>query len=551
MTKKRRLWWGALTAGTSAMMLATPASGAPAVLTPTSPSTNVNPYVVPVAPGVKTSALLTVNDKPADNGYRMVGIPDGLGAFRRAGGDVVLNMNHELVGTAGIPRRHGQKGAFVSQLVIDQDSLRVEEGSDLIDPGVQYYNYATMGYGPTPPTGQPAAFSRFCSSTLTDPGQLMNERTGRGYQGQIYFANEESGAEGRSFGVTPEGTAQQLPRLGLFSWENTVPAPNRSDTTLVMGMDDSTPGEVYAYAGTKTNAGSPFDRAGLTNGANHGVRVDGVLDDATFRSLYAKGAAARFNLTEVNWNQTGAQQQAESTAKGVLKFGRPEDGHWDPNNRNDYYFVTTAGGKGTGTGGGGGLWRMRFDNVERPELGGSLTLLLDGSEGLQSPDNITIDRSGNLLIQEDPGNAPVVARILAYRIGGGQLATVAQFDPARFAPGAPNLLSMDEESSGIIDAHDLLGPGWFLFDAQVHTAAGLPPGTGPGTVEEYVENGQLLAMKVADFFPVYNAGQPPPVIPEVPLAAVIPVSALSLFGAAYVWRRRQSSGTFPGVTTSA
>ena len=43
-----------------------------------------------------------------------------------------------------------------------------------------------------------APFDRFCSSSLTDPGQLYNQRTGRGYAGQIYFANEEGGDEAGS-----------------------------------------------------------------------------------------------------------------------------------------------------------------------------------------------------------------------------------------------------------------------------------------------------------------------------------------------------------------
>ena len=71
---------------------------------------------------------------------------------------------------------------------------------------------------------------------------------------------------------------------------------------------------------------------------------------------------------------------------------------------------------------------------------------------------------------------------------------VAQFDPAKFAPtGSP--FTQDEESSGIIDAAELLGKGWFLFDAQVHTANSDP---------ELVEHGQLLAMQVPRWEDVYT-----------------------------------------------
>ena len=55
--------------------------------------------------------------------------------------------------------------------------------------------------------------------------------------------------------MTNSGPAWQLPRPGLFSWENTVGAPNLSDTTLVMGNEDAATGQVWAYVGTKQRAG--------------------------------------------------------------------------------------------------------------------------------------------------------------------------------------------------------------------------------------------------------------------------------------------------------
>ncbi|CAN5638571.1 hypothetical protein BH24ACT11_BH24ACT11_05300 [soil metagenome] len=38
----------------------------------------------------------------------------------------------------------------------------------------------------------------------------------------------------------------------------------------------------------------------------------------------------------------------------------------------------------------------------------------------------------------------------------------------------------------------------------MHSSKGLPPGTGPGTVEELVENGKLLSMQVHDWPGVYT-----------------------------------------------
>lgn len=499
------------------------------------PSTATEPYVVPVAPGVNTTSLLTVADAgSASNGYEMVGIPDGLGA-RRVGGNTELFMNHELRDSQGVVRAHGQKGAFVSKYTIDPSDNEVVAGSDLIQPGVQYYDYLTDTYASTPnaagtnPTTSevfPAygsAFARFCSGSLTAPLQLANFTSGNGTVEQIFFANEENGNEGRVFGVTTSGQAKQLPRLGLFSWENTIAAANRTDTTVVMGNEDASGGQLWVYAGTKQNTGDAFDKAGLTNGTSYVVRVGGgPLSDAAVRAAIAGSPTGKvaFDLTEVPWNQSGAEQNAEAAAEG-LTLTRIEDGAFDPKNRNAFYFLTTEGGAGAIPGrDGGGLWRLTFTDVDNPLAGGTLELLLDGSEaiGLNKPDNLTFDDDGGvLLIQEDPGNNAHVARIVAYRTSDGATATLAEFDRDLFDPAVagPNLITADEESSGIIDVSDIhyaepttpqqaldlaaagRRGGKFLFDAEAHTSTGLDDPTAQ------VERGQLLLLNVVNWNDVF------------------------------------------------
>ena len=109
---------------------------------------------------------------------------------------------------------------------------------------------------------QPAALGRFCSGTLTELGQLYSARSGRGYFGRVYFPNEETGIEGRAFGTLEDGTTKQLPRMGLFSYENVVPAANRSDTTLVMGLAESAPVKLSLLR--VTNTGDRSRRLTLT-----------------------------------------------------------------------------------------------------------------------------------------------------------------------------------------------------------------------------------------------------------------------------------------------
>ncbi len=243
------------------------------------------------------------------------------------------------------------------------------------------------------------------------------------------------------------------------------------------------------------------------------------------RALIAADADGKvpFDLSDVPWNQSGAEQSTESRAEGQT-LNRIEDGTWDSTDKNTFYLVTTEGGVGaTSARDGGGLWRLTFADVENPAAGGTLELLLDGSEaiGLTKPDNITIDaQGGHLLIQEDPGNNAHVARIVAYRIADGATGVVATFDPALFTPGSPAFLTQDEESSGVIDvtstyvaaprsARDVLAfvrdrlalarGGLFLLDAQIHTATGLDNPTAQ------VERGQLLLMWIADWRAVYGS----------------------------------------------
>jgi secreted PhoX family phosphatase len=307
---------------------------------------------------------------------------------------------------------------------------------------------------------------------------------------------------GRDFGVTTDGQAQQLPRLGLFSWENSLVGLNKGDVTYVQGQEDSAAGQLHVYAGHKQDHGNAFDRAGLTNGDQFVVDLhnEQVSTDAQFRATFGKNHPAPFDLgsdEQVDWDQTGAAQNADAAAKG-LSLNRIEDGAFDPGHPEDFYFVTTEGGKdATSARDGGGLWRLSYHNAGRPWKGGTLTLLLDGSEApfLSKPDNLGFDRDEHLLIQEDPGNNPHVARIVAYDVNSGQRAVLARFDPNLFQPGAAGFITQDEESSGIIDASRFLGARTFLFDAQVHA-------THPEA--DKVERGQLMTLQVPDWEEVFS-----------------------------------------------
>jgi hypothetical protein len=420
-------------------------------------------------------------------------------------------MNHEFVPGVGIGRAHGGTGgAFVSDWSIDTDSLAVDSGTDLVRT-LYFWN----GTGYETRTGAAANLNRFCSGDLPAKSAFWDARSRTGFNGRIFMNGEESGDEGRAFAhvVTgPDaGTSFELPSLGNLSWENSVASPGSGRKTVVIGLDDSTPGQVFVYVGDKQRTGTAIERAGLSGGSLYGVKVasaatttklvDGIAYPASVedRTTGVGGASVPFALhgfgNVSDWS--GAKLQGESIKAGVTEFLRPEDGAWDPSHPNDFYFVTTdrfdtvqtpgiAGALNVPAGqvGNSRLWRLRFADVTNPAAGGTVSMVLDGTEGQQMMDNITVDRTGHVLIQEDPGNQNYLARIWSYDTASDALTPIAEFDPARFSQGSPDFLTVDEESSGIIDASRILGPGWFLADAQAHYAIG----------GEVVEGGQLFAL---------------------------------------------------------
>lgn len=469
----------------------------------TGPSSSQSAYVVPIAPGVFTKSILTTGDTvqktgaPAGTTYKMVGIPDGLGAYDNGDGTFTILMNHELGNTAGVVRDHGAKGAFVSQFIVDKASLSVVSGRDLIQSTV----LSTGGN----------EFNRFCSADLPNQTAFYNPTTGLGTTERIFMNGEEAGNEGRAFGtVVSSGTAYELARLGKFSHENSVANPVAQDKTVVIGTDDATGGQLYVYVGQKTNTGAAVERAGLTSGNLYGIAVQGL---ATETQAGVPAAGTHFSLATLGdvSGMTGAQLDAASKAAGVTGFLRPEDGAWDTVNPNRFYFVTTdnydeakAGIDGTDAGsainsiGRTRLWRLTFDDIKDPTAGGKIEALLNGTEPTQMLDNITVDARGHVLMQEDVGNQYHNGKVWDFNPDNNALTLLAEHDPARFGDilnegtaAATNLAaalpySIDEESSGIIDMGSILGDGWYLLDVQAHSTV--------GQSAETVEGGQLLLM---------------------------------------------------------
>lgn len=492
------------------------------------PSSSAASYLIPLNEGVSFTSILTAGDavgvkfEPTSQrgeAWRMVGTPDGLGAYDNGNGTMTVLMNHELEANEGTVRAHGATGAFVSELIVDKRSLEVLGGQDLIRE-LYTWNSETSSY-----VLSQDAMDRLCSADLPAPTAFFNPATNKGYaEGRIFLNGEESGVDGRAFAHFASGPdagqSFELPALGQFSHENQVANPHAMDETVVIGLDDSTPGQVYVYIGDKQTEGTALERAGLSGGQLFGIAVEGAAlesretgfgaDEVDFSLVPVSDAAA----------ESGQALEQASDAQGVTEFLRPEDGAWDPLVANRFYFVTTDRFDENKPGaddpdavpfpeepsrppgvpteqeqpqdiGRSRLWQLDFNDLSDPASGGTLTMLLDGTEAHQMLDNMTVNDDGIIVLQEDPGNVGYSAKIWQYDPNLDELTVLAQHDPALFgsAGSTDALLTVNEESSGVIDVSDILGGRGehvYLLDVQAHF----------NNEREIDEGGQLLAMSV-------------------------------------------------------
>jgi hypothetical protein len=475
----------------------------------TGPQSSQTPYVVPTAPGWEVTSLLTVGDSAKEMPYRMVGIPDGMGAVAGKFGEngeyvadkafMTIFLSHEIRPGNGIPRAHGTDGAFVSQWTVHLNTLQVKWGEDLISKVIGWDNLGKQFVDATGAT----QFNRFCSADLPAKTAFYNPQSGKGFDGLIFMAGEEAGAEGRAYATVvtgaEKGTAYQLPYLGRFSWENSVAHPNAGDKTIVIGLDDSSPGQVYVYVGDKQSSGNPVEQAGLQYGKLFGVKV--ANGGANYANGLVKlenagainGAFDLIDMSDIVALDSGAQLQTQSTARDVTEFARPEDGHWDSKNPNVFYWVTTGR-----SGQSAKLYKFTFDSIANP-TGGTIEMVLDAAalvgtdgEAARSFDNMVVDGNGDIIIQEDPGNSAYIAKTWKFDPVTKQAAQIFESDRNRFLPGAASFLTQDEENSGVIDVTDIVKNArwyepsrrYYLGNTQAHYDI-------PG---ELVQGGQLYLM---------------------------------------------------------
>jgi hypothetical protein len=403
------------------------------------------------------------------------------------------------------------KGAFVSEWTINKTTLAVTKGADLIQ---KFYSWNTSTQSSSV-LSTATSFDRFCSADLAEKSAFSYNGI-IGTNARIFLNGEESGS-GRALAHVATGAGKGNSfELGKFNtttngsggtavggWENLLANPYSQLKTVVIGTNDGGTGfmnnSLGVYVGTKTSSGTDADRAGLTNGVIKFVNVAGVTAEVT-----AANAATRNTAIA-----SGAKFTLGETA--ATTFSRPEDGAWNPNSPNEFYFVTTdridttdlTGGTQKGA---TRLWRLTFDDIKNVDAGGKIDLLIDGGSfaaGAGKPnmfDNMTVNADGTLTLQEDTGNAEHNAKIWNFDPATGALKMVAKASPTLFGDITAGSFvagthTKDEETSGVIDITSLLGRNdgkqYSLLVTQDHASALSLGLSNPTTL---VEGGQLLVM---------------------------------------------------------
>lgn len=488
----RKRWLTTAAVAAILPLVATTAAQAAPARTATGPSSSQSPYLVPTAPGVTNESLLSVGDL-VGNDYRMAGIPDGLGAYDNGDGTITLLMNHEFGAGAGIKRAHGATGSFVSQWVIDKKTHKVLSGSDLI----QRLVLADDNLG--------AAIARLCSADLPAKSAFYNAATGKGYDGRIFMNGEEDSKSGRAFAhvATGEekGTSYEVAAMGNSSWENVLANPSTGDKTVMIGTDDSTPGQLYLYVGEKKSEGDALVKAGLTGGTLFGLRANGAdgkpmneYDPTTKAGTVGfpmKGKLGAADLGDVSGLDTEGLEKL-SDDNHVTEWWRPEDGAWDTKNPNVFYVNTTAGyNKKTDTWYPSRTWKLTFNDVTDPAKGGTFEAILDGTEGQHMLDNMAAaDNGKQLILNEDPGDNAYLSKVYSYNLASDRKTQILEHDPARFVPDST--FGVDEESSATIDVSKFFGQGYYLMTTQAHSSTRDGIDKDPALVED----GQLQLVRV-------------------------------------------------------
>lgn len=502
--------------------------------------------VAPVSGDYNFTPIVTVGDYVQLTGgaptarFALAGIPDAMGIYKDpVTQENILFVAHETNSatfTTPVLGSPALKGAFVTRYVLDYTGGVVSVNSGNVAHG-QLLN-ENVPVASTPPTAG-AAFTRFCSGSYAGPAQGMDR--------PMFFTNEESSsgnydANGSQVVVIIDGKMHMLPDLGRVARETTLVMPRRDGiTALINSEDGGNDSYLYMYVGQKQRRSADvLAKNGLVNGKVYvlaGRAADAGKSEATFT---AGTAAMRWieivNAANLNANDLSA---AAGTAGG-FQFVRVEDIEFDPLAPTRTMFLASTGGSTVNRL--GRLYKLNF-NPQNPLADGTMDMIYNADlivtpGGTYTGDNATGTYSGGnilngvdypvsidniavtadtIVICEDR-NSPADAVFARYARNGGVWTLDRNNNYAAKYQGDFNYAYTNTrdgvtrtaglwESSGVVDASSMFGPGAFIINVQAHGASPAqdrsnianPAGGFYTNVQAnalFAEDGQVLLMKL-------------------------------------------------------
>ena len=483
------------------------------------------PMIDPVAAGVTYEPLITVGDKIGD--YMFESIPDGIAIADGRRDTLDVYVNHE---TSTVPFPYnGATGVgfndFTNSLVSKlsmTDTGHIKAASYAITSDQNWQRFCSSFL-----VTRQHGFERPLLLTNEEGIDWVN-RTGTAWPatigspsarqiGAVVAVDEKSGATRPIWG------------MGRHNHENSVGIPGYGHPVVLSGDDSfvSNPAQsqLYSYIAKNGNAvwkdegdlyafvadgvDDYYDFAIGSTASVTGKFVKVPKDIATGRrpdgsDMLAADKGYPPPPNDGTWQRdavTGAgidgpqwvlEHWGDTQPEKVFQFVRVEDIAYDRKQSNVIYVVdsgrgaTTAGGNAF-TSSNGRVWKLVLDRND-PTKVTSFSLLIEGDDKpvkaideIHQPDNIE-STEDFLLITEDPGSsqqfpagstdpAATTARLWRHQLETGAMDVVAKVNQsADEGPTDEDAAARGNwgawESSGIVDASKLFGPGAFLIDVQ-------------------------------------------------------------------------------------
>jgi len=489
--------------------------------------------------GWTTEALISVGDT-LPGGYVFEGIPDGIAIAKTNGrGTADILVNHELSLVPFPATRQDNLNATVSQLRLNQHSAGILKGDYVIPQSGGYQRFCSNFL-----VGSEHGFERELLLTNEEARDIVLRQADSWHQPGVSLT--EPGAEQAGVVVAYDvksGEHRSIYGMGRHNHENSVAVPGYGYPVVISGDDtfDAPASQLYLYkaadgAGVWNDTGKLYafvaDNAAINDygDVTVGMSVPGRFIEVP--AAIATGKMGGRDVTSADFAgypappagiPNGPQWVLEhwSNLNNAFQFIRIEDTAYDRSNPRIQYLADSGepraipnaatgrlqrGPSGTqGPYPNGRIWKLTLGS--NPLLGATLEILVNFDSGMYNnanvvhqPDNVESTQEG-LYIQEDPGShnaqpafsGATNARVWRYDLTTGSLEPVAEVNQA--VPGSPTVNKGSWESSGIVDASSILGPGAFLVTVQAHGWDETVPGGNDAPAVPKREHGQLLLLR--------------------------------------------------------